>query len=252
VRGNHEECKRAGQGWFRLLAPDPWRDRRSCDRAIDDRIADFTPPYAVPLGLDLQLVVFDSAFAGYEPLDRSRDRDAFTWRRYVDGFRETAQLAARPGMRTIFASHHPLLGFAPGDHAGDPPQPGTASLLQTASEADGPAYLPPGVMLALHGHIHLFEAIGFDDGHPATLVAGNGGDQRGDPLPAPLPAGAEPAPGTHVASFATSYEFGFLVLDLGPAGAWKATAFRRDGSVLARCAPSPTASVACEPTGALK
>jgi hypothetical protein len=249
VRGNHEECRRAGQGWFRFLAPGPWLERRSCDRPADDADADFTAPYAVPLAADLQLVVFDSAVAGYEPLDRSRERDAATWARYVAQFRDVASLAARPGVRTIFASHHPILGFAPADRPGDAPLPGTASLLQTAGDVDGNAYLPPGVVLALHGHVHLFEAIGFDDGHPATFVAGNGGDLRDDALPAALPPGTEPAPGTHVASFTTSREFGFLLLEPGDAGAWRTTVFRRDGSVLARCAPAPGASLACEPAG---
>ncbi|MDW4746763.1 metallophosphoesterase, partial [Escherichia coli] len=31
VRGNHEECARAGQGWFRFLDPRPYSAARSCD-----------------------------------------------------------------------------------------------------------------------------------------------------------------------------------------------------------------------------
>src|SRR5438309_603430 len=35
VRGNHEECARAGQGWFRFLDPHPFATKRSCDDATN-------------------------------------------------------------------------------------------------------------------------------------------------------------------------------------------------------------------------
>jgi hypothetical protein len=68
LRGNHEECARAGQGWFRFLDPRPFETKRSCDDAANDVDANYSPSYAVPLGADAQLIVFDSAKAGYEPL----------------------------------------------------------------------------------------------------------------------------------------------------------------------------------------
>src|ERR1700749_4682749 len=40
VRGNHEDCQRAGPGWTRLLAPAPYDPANLC--------ADHTPPYSVP------------------------------------------------------------------------------------------------------------------------------------------------------------------------------------------------------------
>src|SRR5581483_4696378 len=48
VRGNHELCARGGQGWFRLLDPDP--GRADC--------VDSTSPYRLSLG-GLDLLVFD-------------------------------------------------------------------------------------------------------------------------------------------------------------------------------------------------
>ncbi|HEX3467810.1 MAG TPA: metallophosphoesterase [Candidatus Elarobacter sp.] len=51
LRGNHEECKRNGAGWFRYLEP---HATTTCAAAMD--------PYAVDLG-DLRLVAFDSAIA---------------------------------------------------------------------------------------------------------------------------------------------------------------------------------------------
>lgn len=50
VRGNHETCGRAGEGWFRLLDPYPFSG--SCTL--------YTDPYAVPLA-GLQLLMLDSS-----------------------------------------------------------------------------------------------------------------------------------------------------------------------------------------------
>jgi hypothetical protein len=254
VRGNHEECARAGQGWFRLLAPEPWTSARSCDLAADDDDANFSPPYAVPLGPGLQLLVFDSAAAGWKPLDRAHPHGAAAWNAYEAGWSAVADLAARPGVRSIFASHHPVLAFAPDPRTdATEPFPGTASLLETMRARHGTAYYPPGIALALHGHVHLFEALGFDDGHPATIVAGQGGDLRDPRLPDPLPADATPAPGVHLAQMTTSDAFGFLLLERTDAGAaaWNLTAYRADGSVLTRCTVADGGALACTPAGAL-
>jgi hypothetical protein len=252
LRGNHEECARAGQGWFRLLAPEPWTSSRSCDLAANDDDANFTPPYAVPLGAGLQLIVFDSAAAGWKPLDRSRPRDAATWDAYTADWRAVAALAGRPGMRSIFASHHPVLGFAPDPRLdATEPFPGTASLLETMQPLNGNAYYPPGIALALHGHVHLFEALGFAGGHPVTLVAGQGGDLRDPRLPDPLPPHATPAPGVRLGQVTTSDTFGFLLLaraDAGPA-TWNLTAYRADGSILTRCTIAEAGALACAPAG---
>ena len=55
VRGNHEICARAGQGWFRFLDPRPFDPLRSCDDADADGDADYSPTYAVPIANDTQL-----------------------------------------------------------------------------------------------------------------------------------------------------------------------------------------------------
>ena len=245
VRGNHEECNRAGQGWFRLLAPEPWTTARSCDLAAGDDDANFTPPYAVPIDATTQLIVFDSAHAGNAPLDVTRPGDAAILKAYVAGMREVDRLAA-PGLRSWFASHHPVLGFAPGAAPGDP------ALQRAMDEVNGSVYYPPGVQLALHGHVHLFQALAFDDGHPATLVAGNGGDNLDPTLPSPLPPGAGPAPGTHLSQATTSDAFGFLLLERtgnDDDGQWTVTALRRDGSEMTHCSLGPSGTLRCAPHG---
>ena len=42
VRGNHESCNRAGQGWWRFLDPRPLAPRQDCNAAADDDIGDYS------------------------------------------------------------------------------------------------------------------------------------------------------------------------------------------------------------------
>lgn len=41
VRGNHEECARAGQGWFRLLDTQAYSAKRTCDDPANDAVVAF-------------------------------------------------------------------------------------------------------------------------------------------------------------------------------------------------------------------
>ena len=256
VRGNHEECNRAGQGWFRLLAPEPYTAARSCDLAANDGDADFSAPYAVPVGKTTQVIVFDSAHAGNAPLNLSRPGDQAIHKAYVANVRALDGLAV-PGVRSWFTSHHPVLGFAPDDRPGAThPFPGNAPLQQAMDEVNGSVYFPPAIQAALHGHVHLFQALGFADGHPGTLVAGNGGDNLDSALPAALPAGFAPAPGTRLAHATTSDAFGFLMLERVAQdeddGRWTVIAYRRDGSEMTRCALGPTGTLACDREGPVR
>ncbi len=252
ARGNHEECMRAGQGWFRLLAPEPFDPRRSCDNAGNDDEADFTEPYAVPLGPALQLVVFDSAHAGSRPLKLDQPGDAATFAHYKAQWQQVGALVSRPGMTSWVTSHHQVLAFAPREDG--PPYPGNPALLATMESLNGKAYFPAGVQLALHGHVHLFQAIGFDSGHPAALVAGHGGDSADDALPHPLPTGATPADGAHIAHMTHSDRFGFLLLERAGVRPddWTITAFRADGGVLTHCALRADRSLQCDPAGRVR
>jgi hypothetical protein len=249
VRGNHEECNRAGQGWARLLAPERYSAQRSCDDPAHDDIADFSPPYAVPLGGDTQLLVFDSAHAGNAPLKPGVRKDDLILGNYRAEMRDVAALSARPGMRSWFVSHHPVLAFAPDEKRPKAPYPGNQALQAAMRSLSGNAYFPAGVQAALHGHVHLFQAIGFSSGHPATLVAGNGGDNLDESLPQPFPAGLSPAEGAVIAQLTQASSFGFLVMErVAPVnGDWTIHAHRSDGSVLAHCALSAGKAIRCGP-----
>ena len=246
VRGNHEECARAGQGWHRFLDTQPYSARLSCDLAANDGAANQADPYAVALGGGTQLIVFDSSRAGNAVLRESDPRFAA----YDKQLHTVAALAARPDVNTtIFASHHPVLAFDP--VAGRAPKPGNRALQSVMQASHGQAYYPAGVTLALHGHVHGFQAISFASDHPATIVAGNAGDKLDAALPDSLPAGAAPAPGTIIDRMSHHASFGFLMMER-PVGAmaWTFKAYTAAGKLLATCQQNGR-RLLCDRTGLL-
>jgi hypothetical protein len=232
VRGNHESCSRAGQGWFRFVDSQPWSEARACNLPSLDREADFSQPFAVPIGPTAQFLVFDSSQTPGKALDPKDNAYA----KYVSQMGQIAKLAqARPN--SYFLSHHPVLGFAPASDARQV-KPGNQGLQSAFSALQPERLFPAGVELVLHGHVHLFEAISFSSNHPATLVMGNSGSQNEGGLPAQLPPGAQPYKGAVVEDFATQSEYGFATLDR-VAGKddtyWLLTEYRADGQPTVRC-----------------
>src|SRR6202000_1251273 len=150
----------------------------------------------------------------------------------------TAELANTKTLSTsdklnIFAVHHPVLGYS----AGSPPTLGSPGLQSVMNAAYPGNYYPPNVGMAIHGHVHDFQAFSFSSNHPATFVAGNGGDNLDVALPATFDPNSDlPAPSTVVNSFAFSQEFGFMIMDrVGAVGDknWKFTSYRTNGTVIA-------------------
>ena len=229
VRGNHEECARAGQGWWRFLDPRPLAPRRDCNRAEDDGAGNRSEPYAVPLGTSgWSAIVFDSADIGNLPLPAGDVRIAD----YLA--RMTSALALAPTASVLFTSHHPPLGFAANPREPAKPFPGNAGLLGALRTLNGEAYFPPRVQAVLSGHNHIFEAVGFASDHPPQFISGNGGDDVDEPFPVPFPAGLQPAPGTTMDMIVGSNRFGFLVMERDGA-AWTLRALDVDGQPLSTC-----------------
>jgi hypothetical protein len=161
VRGNHEECARAGAGFLRLLGPLAFAEGAPC--------ADHVAPYAVPLGA-VNLIVMDNASA----VDRGPSDELV--RTYQADFAALPKLASKP---TWLAMHHPIwgvvkleLGIVVGGNS-------------TLMEAEDSAGIPPAVDLMLAGHIHTFEAMNYEKGLPPQLIVGEGGDLL-DAAPADL------------------------------------------------------------------
>ena len=232
VRGNHEECARAGQGWFRFLDPQPFSAARSCDLASNDATANYSDPYAVKLGSGTQVIVFDSAKNPKTALKPEDTQFAI----YQKQFRQVADIAAKSGLvNNFFTNHHPILAFAP--IAGAKPAQANPAMTSVMSSLNAQAYYPPGVNMALHGHVHDFQAISFKTGQTATIVSGTAGDNLDVALPDPLADGTEPAPGAVIEHISHHASFGFLLMErrAQPSTGWSLKAYTADGKVLATC-----------------
>jgi hypothetical protein len=258
VRGNHETCNRAGQGWYRFLDTQPYSSTKSCDVAANDNMGNYNSPWAVTVDGDTQFIAFDSANTGkayytFPPNQIAKDVVP------VNNF--TAELATAAGFSSnmnffsIFAVHHPVLGYSAGAMNGSQPAPGNPGLQSVFNFNYPNAFYPPGVAMAMHGHVHDFQAVSFSSGHPATFVAGHGGDNLDNTFPATITSSPvtntdfTPNTTVTVGQVTTQDAFGFLVMDrLGPK-TWSYTAYKTDGSVLTRCTQvSSACSGSCDPT----
>jgi hypothetical protein len=214
VRGNHESCMRAGQGWWRFIDPRPLQAGRDCNKESDDPIGDYSAPYAVPLGAtgteQAQLIIFDSSKVPYKILAKSDT----AYQNYMQQFTTVNQLAASADVN-FFINHHPILGFG-----ADPQKDGSIKLfggslpLQDIMQTQNAQRLfPSKVQATISGHVHLFEAITFASDHPTQFISGNGGSSISILIPDPLPAGATPFAAARVDHFSNSDEVGFMTME---------------------------------------
>ena len=233
VRGNHESCFRAGQGWFRFMDRQPWREARSCNDPTRDLEADYSEPCAVEINPDTQFVVFDSSKTHGKPFSATDHAYA----KYKAQLLVVDQLTAlKP--HSFFMSHHPLLAIAPAGKS-KPARPGGNGGLLSVFEALYPKRLfPDNVDVTLHGHIHFFEAISFTTAHPASLVLGNSGSANEGEIPFSLPAGFQPYPAAVVEDYAARSDYGFATLDrlgLEASARWLLTEYDTTGRAVLRC-----------------
>jgi Calcineurin-like phosphoesterase len=255
VRGNHESCFRAGQGWFRFIDAQPWTEARSCDDAQLDAQADYSEPYAVPIAPDTQLVVFDSSktsgkpFTSLDPAYAKYNAQMLTVNRLT---KQTPQ--------NFFTSHHPLLAFAPVDEPGNIKPGGNAGLQSVFAPLHPERLFPDAVSVAMHGHVHLFEAISFKSAHPASLVMGNSGSANEGLAPEisldMLAAGIQPFKGAVVEDYAATSNYGFATLDrvgaTAAAGDWLLTEYSASGVPVIRCKLSGGKSRCAKVEGTLR
>jgi hypothetical protein len=228
ARGNHETCSRGGQGWWRFLDPRPLRPETGCDDPAHDAVADYAAPYAVPLGGDAQLLVFDSAntsYKGFKAGDVRLDK-------YAETYRKLEVLAGR-ARHTIAVDHHPLYGFgAEQDKKTGAVRlfGGDAGLIQTFG-AIQPRLLPANVEVLLSGHVHLWEQVSFSSEHPTQFVSGFAGTSEDIvPLPASVPAGTTPAPGAVVEAMSSWIDgFGFMTMERRGVDRWQVVVHDREG-----------------------
>jgi hypothetical protein len=269
VRGNHESCNRAGQGWFRFLDTNPFDPvTKNCNSAANDTIAaggNYNAPYLVAINAATQLIVFDSS-NGPKTLPAT---SSVAYTTYQSELQAAGALVATPPAGVTFnwwANHHPILGYATATPPALPttPVPGLTPIFGAVFPN---TYFPPSVNLTLHGHTHDFQAIDFAQGtaaggatysNPAVLVSGNAGDLLDVALPWPINGAA---PGVAVASegdagagsaMANSAGFGYMVLQYQSAsGTWLATEYRVDNSVRDTCTIQASGQMTCASWGYL-
>ncbi|MDT7934729.1 MAG: metallophosphoesterase [Sphingomonadaceae bacterium] len=225
VRGNHENCARAGSGWQRLLAPGRLTPERSCDAPGDDRTGDRDPAVTLPLGGGARIVDLDLANAPNDPLPPGDLRLG-----QIEAARARLGADAARGGYTIMATHRPPLAFAADARA---LYPGNGAIQQGFHD------FPRGVGLVLSGHVHVWEQLSFTTSHPSQFVVGLSGTAEDlAPLPDSLAPDQTPMPGAVVERFDHWVgRFGWMSLTrVGrSADRWTAELRDTDGRVVKRC-----------------
>ncbi len=232
VRGNHENCPRAGQGWWRFVDPRPLQFGRDCNRAESDAAGDAASVYAVPIGGGARIIVADLATTADKPIETADPR--FTqFAAAHDAIRDLA----RGATFNFVATHKPILGIVATDKDGAvalrPATVGTQSVF-TSRDTD---ILPASIDAVLSGHVHLWEQVSFPSRYPSQFITGFSGTVEDVvPLPARLPNGFSPTPGVTPDAFATWVDgFGYMTLERRGARTWRATVWSVDGRTIKRC-----------------
>ncbi len=209
ARGNHEDCSRAGEGWFRFLDPAP----------METACRDLTGDYVVRLG-DLGIVVVDSAKVK-DTAGADSDQVPILRRQLID-------VLAKIPNNAWLVTHKPVNSMLakPGD-----PDVNIVSnkVLQAALGAD----MPASVRMYVAGHIHFFQAVDFGSVRPPQLVVGTGGDNL-EGMPKASVTGAD-INGLKAVNAITYSGFGYMVWDRVDADTWTGTLFDVGGKPLNHC-----------------
>lgn len=232
VRGNHESCLRAGQGWWRLLAAQPLEAGRDCNDVANDVRGDDSPPFAVPLGDGAQIIAMDLAIMG-------EDRIAPTDPRYGQ-IRTTQQAVAAmaKGHRFTFATdHYPLLGLSASEKKGALRIKAGNEAVRSTFGIDDPSLRLTGIDVLIAGHVHEWQQADLGPDHPGQWISGMSGTQEDvTEVPADKALGQEPAPGAQVQRFASwTGGFGFMTLERQGARRWRVEVHGLDGAIIRRC-----------------
>lgn len=208
VRGNHEDCKRGGRGWSRMLEPADFDAIRQCNRT--------TEPYLVHLP-NVTLAVVDTATAPEPTLDTRR----------AEAFRKQYASLPRDAGPVWLLQHRPI--WSTGGTVAGLPFGDNKTLAEAARNT-----LAPNVQLMLSGHHHIFQVLSYVENLPAQLVVGHGGDYLNlgrtiDPAGLVI-NGITVKSGLHVTG-----QFGFAIME-SQGDAWTVTNYDRTGAPQHTCA----------------
>lgn len=233
VRGNHESCARAGQGWWRFLDPRPLTEKSSCNLAENDEIGDYSDAYAVALGRQAQIIVLDTSNTLGSAVPHGDIREE----KYRAMYRQMEVLSQNANFN-FAVNHHPILGFsAILDKSGAinllPGNVGMQSVFQSLN----PLLFPPKIQTLISGHTHVWEEVSFSSPHPSQLIAGFSGTLEDTvPLPSQLALNAAPAPNAVVEHFSSWVNgFGFMTLEREGELRWRVGVWNLQGEQVNTC-----------------
>ena len=215
VRGNHETCGRAAEGWFRLLDGGrySYEDNAHCVSNLN-----YTRPWTATAG-DLQVLVVDSS-----ALTDSDKVDPAQLQTFVNQL-EALQRMQRPRSTKWLVHHHPIWGVYSKKGVFSASTP-------VLEQAWTKAAKTPEVDAVLSGHMHLVQTLTFGAA-PLQLIIGDGGTQlekqfKGDPTGFQFTTRV-------VKSFATLDDFGFAAATPGADGTWNIDLTLLSGETKIRC-----------------
>jgi len=216
VRGNHEDCSRAGAGFLRLLGPDAFDPTEPCTEHLT--------PYATMAG-NQTIAVMDNASASDTSVD---DKSVALYRADFEALKAIANVGV--GRELWLAAHRPIWAAITGPLG--LPVGGNATLIAASGDLSTFA----AISLMLSGHIHTFEAINYKAKVPPQIVAGHGGDNL-DPTPANLRGAIfQGHSGVTVKDGRSVGGFGFLMMTRDSSGkAWTITLYDSFGSPVRQC-----------------
>ena len=232
VRGNHESCARAGQGWWRFLDPHPLREKQDCNLAANDKIGDFADAYAVPLGQHDQFIILDTSDAINKPLPA----DDFRAQAYARMYQQMLALA-KQATHDFILNHQPILGVAAEENTTSTVlAPGNQSL-QSVFKRENPRLFPDNVDALFSGHVHIWEALDFRNAYPAQFITGfSGTDEDMAPMPAKLPAHFTPYAGAIPDDFSSWIGgFGYMTMQRSYGQRWDIGIWNVSGDKVNTC-----------------
>lgn len=205
VRGNHESCRRAGEGWFRFFDPYPFDAQRAC---LNRSVSIISQPYAITLNHSLEWIVFDSA----EVQEMHPSLNQAELKQNIEQVRGLLE----PHYHHWLLIHHPSLGYGYGKLTGW--FGGTTAIFNLFNE-EGQQPSPLSQFdFFVQGHIHTFEITNYQEkGLPINIVSGMGGTQLEDAFQQKSLSGYEVEKGVHVKHEVNDQHFGYLMYsEVGP------------------------------------
>jgi calcineurin-like phosphoesterase family protein len=238
VRGDHEQCERAGGGYFRFLDAG---ENRAC--------TDFSDPYALNFR-NVQMVVMDTVQADDTKLSTDE-----VINHYIDDFEKAAKLAKG---NTWLMSHRPIWAFRPAaDIVGDPVQDVCGNYVEkpalklekinlTTQDALKKSrllgVLPPQVDLVLVSHAHVGEVLSFAGLRAPQMVVGISGTKLLPAVPSADLINQE-IDGERVSDALILSDHGFFGFEPTAEHGWKSTIVDVNGSEIAQCTIAHNAAI---------